>query len=152
MNTNEAGQMLRGSSAIRGVMDSHLFLRKLNTKGSLLAEHDKSRHAETVTDFIIKIADPDDSDTITTVVYDGDAGTSQDKMALADAFVLRLLADNGPMNRKQIIEHGKAQNLKQRTICQVLAQGIGAKILSKQRRGKDTLYSVIQDEELLSDE
>jgi len=137
---SEAGQMLRGSSAILGCLDSHLFLRKLRT-GRLLCEHDKSRHAEPVPDFIVEIADIDDRTTV--VRYGGEAEEAVEKSEVAAAVVKRALADaGGRLTRKEIVDQAKGEKLPERTVGRALNDGVAAGWLAKERRGKAVAYSL----------
>ena len=137
---SEAGQMLRGSSAILGCLDSHLFLRKLRT-GRLLCEHDKSRHAEPVPDFIVEIADLDDRTTV--VRYGGEAEEAVEKSEVAAAVAKRALADaGGRLTRNEIVDQAKGEKLPERTVGRALNDGVAAGWLAKERRGKAVAYSL----------
>ena len=146
MNPNEAGQMLRGSSAIRGVLDSHLFLRKLPS-GGLLAEHDKSRHAEAVPNFIVTVTDPDAESTV--VRYGGETEESSDQTAIAAALITRVLTDaGGTLKRREILEHAKSEGLKERTVIRALGEAVEAKTLTTTKEGKESVYTLRAQEEL----
>jgi replicative DNA helicase len=136
---NEAGQMLRGSSAIRAILDSHLFLRKLKT-GRLLCEHDKSRHAEPVENFLIEIEDVDECSTV--VRYGGQAEEAVEKGEVAAAFINRALTDAaGSLTRQEILAQAKGANLASRTVCQVLTAGVENGWLAKDKPGgKQVVY------------
>lgn len=145
-NPNDAASMLRGSSAIRGVLDSHLFLRKLRP-GSLLCEHDKSRHAEALPNFTIEITDPDD--TSTCVKWGGEAEEAADQTALAEAFIVRTLTDaGGTLKRQELLKLAEAEKLKERTLCNALTAGVEAGLLSKTRDGNAVVYTLGRQVEL----
>jgi len=137
---SDAGQMLRGSSAIRGILDSHLFLRKLRP-GVLLAEHDKSRHAEAVPSFVVEITDPDEQST--TVRYGGEAEESADQTAVAAAFVERALTDaGGTLPRKELLAMAEGGNLKERTIVRALTEAVDSGTVTKARDGNSVIYTL----------
>ncbi|HUV04776.1 MAG TPA: AAA family ATPase [Armatimonadota bacterium] len=138
--SNAPGQMLRGSSAIRAILDSHLFIRKLKG-GRLLVEHDKCRCAEPIAPFIIAV---EDTDTQTTVCrYIGEAEENCEKAALAQDCVLRTLADGGgAMARKGIIEQGKADGVSERTVTDALARLLRAGEITKRRAGNSIVYEL----------
>jgi len=138
--SNAAGQMLRGSSAIRGILDSHIFLRKL--KGDkLLCEHDKSRYAELLPPFVIAIADQDEQST--TVRYIGEAEGEADKTEFALTVILRTVADaGGAAPRKTLVEQGRTEGIPERTINRVLTLACERKELTKERRGMEVWYKL----------
>jgi len=138
-NPNDAGQMLRGSSAIRAILDSHLFVRPL-PEGRLLIEHDKLRVAEPLPSFVIEMSDPDDSSTV--LRYCGEAHESgQDQTAVAAAFVERALTDaGGPLKRQDLLKMARAENVKQRTLDRAIGELEQAGVLAKDKAGKEVAY------------
>ena len=137
---NAAGQMLRGSSAIRGILDSHLFIRRL--KGThLLVEHDKCRCAEPVAAFVVAVEDTDDQTTVCR--YVGEAEENCEKTALAADCVLRTLVDaGGAMARKDIIQQAKANNFAVRTTEDALARLLERKEVTNRKVGRNTIYEL----------
>jgi len=147
--SNAAGQMLRGSSAIRGILDSHIFCRKLKT-GRILVEHDKSRHAEPVPSFVVEIADEDEETTI--VRYAGDAEESADKTEYALSVIMRTLADaGGAATRKMILDQGKVEGIPQRTVERTLKLAVERKELRKDRQGREACYQISDTERLFQE-
>ena len=140
LGSNDAGQMLRGSSAIRAILDSHIFLRRLRP-GVLLAEHDKSRHAECLPSFIIEIKDADPDAVL--VTYEGTADESADQTAIATAFIERALADaGGVLTRQQLIDAAKAERLAARTVDRALSEGHKGGTLEKGKNGREVTYAL----------
>lgn len=139
--SNAPGQMLRGSSAIRAILDSHLFLRKLKG-GRLMCEHDKSRHGEPVPAFLIEITDEDEATTLCR--YVGEAEDSCDKLQLAEGCVLRTIADaGGAQARKEIIAQAKAEGLGERTVAGALSHlSRDGGELTKRKAGNSTVYQL----------
>lgn len=142
-NSNAAGQMLRGSSAIRGVLDSHLFLRRLKN-GKLLCEHDKSRHAERLADFLIEITDT--SETTTTICYAGDDLTSEvPKTELAETVALRTLADMGGVaTRQQLLSVAQVEGVTTRTMDRALQKLVETRVVSRGAKGKTATFSLLE--------
>lgn len=138
--SNSAGQMLRGSSAIRAILDSHIFIRKLKG-GKLLCEHDKCRQAECLPPFIIEITDTDEQTTVCR--YVGEAEESCEKLQLASDCVLRTLADGGgAMARKEIVEQAKAEGISERTVNDALARLMEREEVTKRRVGNSVVYEL----------
>ena len=138
--SNAAGQMLRGSSAIRAILDSHLFIRKLKA-GKLLVEHDKCRVAEVVPPFVIEITDTDDQTTVCR--YVGEAEENCEKLQLASDCGLRTLADaGGALARKNIITQAKAEGISERTMNDALARLVAGGEVSKRLEGRIAIYEL----------
>jgi energy-coupling factor transporter ATP-binding protein EcfA2 len=141
MNSNSAGQMIRGSSAIRGVMDSILYARKL-TEGKVMIEHDKCRHAEPVPTFLVGITDPDDETTC--IRYSGESKTSEtDRREIAEAVITRTLADNGgAASRQELVTQCKAESVSERTVNEVLKRLSEKAVITKKKQGKAVVYGM----------
>jgi hypothetical protein len=143
MASNAPGQMIRGSSAIRGVMDSILYVRRPNA-GKLQVEHDKSRHAEALPSFLVEITDPDEQTTC--VTYAGEFGTSgENRQEIAEAVILRTIADGGGSAKRQVIlAQCKAENVSERTTATALKTMTAALRLNKTQHGKEVDYSIAE--------
>jgi len=153
--SNAGGQMLRGATAIRTVLDSHLFVRKLEG-GRVLIEHDKSREAERLPNFVIEIKDEGEAATV--VRYAGEAQDCLEKVELAKLCILRTLADaGGPLPRAEIIQQvkgekvGERDTIGERTAAEALKRlyADGAGEIKKDRVGNSTVYKLkVLDAEL----
>ncbi len=146
INSSNAGQMLRGSSAIRGILDSHIFIRKIES-GKLLFEHDKSRQAETLPAFIVSIEDT--SDKAIELIYHGPANENVgDLVEVATIFIASAIRNaGGSLARQEIIDAAKAEKHTRRTIDRALAKGTENGLWDKIKEGKRTVYSVKDEEE-----
>lgn len=107
---NVAGQMLRGSTDIRAFVDAHLFVRLVRGPDKRIRiEHEKSRYCEAVHPFEITIADNEEG-TATYLRYLGEGRAPKpEKREIAKKMIPQLLAEEGPMARKDIIERCKAK-------------------------------------------
>ena len=143
LNPNSADQVLRGSSAIRGVLDSYLYVRKQG--GRLLVEHDKCRVAQALPPFTIEIVDTDDS--ATAVRYIGEAANSSpDKLTEAKGFVTRVLRDaGGSLLRKDIQNMAEGEGISKRTMDRALDELADDGELQKSQEGKAVRYKVWTD-------
>lgn len=140
ISSNAAGQMIRGSSAIRAVMDSVLYVRRLND-GRLQVEHDKSRHAEPTNRFMVEITDPDEETTC--ISYGGESGTVESSRAIAEEAILRTVADMGGTAKRQlIVEQCIAEGVSKRTVTDALKGMTSDQRLTKAQRGKEAFYSL----------
>ncbi|MBP6963849.1 MAG: AAA family ATPase [Armatimonadetes bacterium] len=138
--SNAPGQMIRGSSAIRAVMDSVLYVRRLND-GKLQVEHDKSRQAEAVPRFLVEVTDPDEE--TTSISYAGESGTAESRRELAEEAILRTIADTGGTAKRQlIVEQCKAEGVSEKTVNNTLSALVEASRLTKVQRGKPVFYSL----------
>lgn len=139
--SNTAIQMIRGSTAITGVTDCTLFLRRLD-RGTLLVEHGKSRHADEVPNFIIQIADRDEQ--TTTVTYGGESAASAENRAeLAEASINRTIADlGGHAKRPDILEQCRADGVAKKTAENALTAMVKSDRLTKRQDGRYVVYSL----------
>jgi len=148
--SNAAGQMLRGSSAIRGILDSHIFCRKLKF-GRMKVQHDKSRYAEPVPDFVVEIVDEDEE--TTAVRYVDAAEELADKTEHALSVIMRTLTDaGGAASRKMILQQGKAEGIAGRTVERALKLAVEREELTKDQRGREVRYQISDTERLLQKE
>jgi hypothetical protein len=136
---NDGAQCVRGSSAIFGVLDAHLSVRKL-TNGPMLIEHDKLRQGVTVEDFSIVL---EDYGSATVVGYGGESNELADQVGVARAAIERMLIDNkAPMLREQIMAYAKSAELSQSTVKRALKDGVADGWLAKQQDGKRVKYGL----------
>jgi len=137
---NTAGERLRGSTAIKAVLDSFFFVRKLKG-GVLLVEHDKCRVAEALPSFLLEITDPDESSTV--LRYAGAAEESTDQTAIAAAFVTRTLSDaGGSLLRKELLSMAEGEGLKARTVDRALKEAVDGGGLAKAQDGTAVRYTL----------
>jgi hypothetical protein len=137
--SNTPSQMIRGSSAINGILDSHIALRSLKN-GPILVEHAKSRKGPEVPDFSIVIAD---HGTATTIQYGGESDEVSDQRSVALHAIARMLTDNkGPLLREIILQHGKQEGLSKATIVRVLGEAVDSGDLVRFLDGKRAKFDL----------
>jgi hypothetical protein len=147
---SEAGQMIRGSSAIRGVLDSSLFVRAPHP-GLITIEHDKSRRLPAAMPFAVQITDTIDGEG-TLLKYVGaveDTPDSQHSAALR-AVMEVLMSAGGRMTRPTLIKCLQMQGISQRTANRVISELVSGGQLIKSG-SRPVVYSLI-DDAALSDE
>lgn len=137
--SNSAGERVRGSSAIKGVLDSLLAVRSLRD-GVILVEHAKSRQAKAIDDFSIVIEDIDDA---TVIQYGGESNEVADQVGVASINIERLLTDNqGPMFKKQIMDIASQEGLSLPTIIRALNAGVKNGSLERKLVGRNARFSL----------
>jgi len=100
LNSSRAGQMVRGSTAIRDAADSLIFLKLIGD--SLQVEHDKSRRAQRAAPFTITIAHDQLTDT-TTLAFGGESTVSHAKSLDALNWLTRTLAQaDAPLHTAEL--------------------------------------------------
>lgn len=138
--SNRASERIRGSSAIRGAVDCHIFLRRTSA-GKMIVEVSKMKAIPEPKPFAVELADVDDG--AVTLAYVGDAEESADKTQAALEFILRTLADNGgSLRRKEIETVAALQGIATRTLTRSLKDGTESGQLSKARQGSEVAYSL----------
>lgn len=138
--SSDASQMIRGSSAIRGALDSHFFFRRLN-KGPILCEHDKLRQGMEAQPFGIDIED--EGADATTIKWGGESEDIKDKSGLAVATIERILVDNkGPLMKDQIIALCAAEKLSRGTVTRALCDGAKDGTFVRTMNGRKALFNL----------
>jgi len=111
--SNDAGQLLRGASAIKGAIDSYIYGRRLET-GRIQCEHNKSRQAEPVDNFVVEIRDI--TEDATTVTYAGELAQQLGERLDVALQVLLQLLDDGPILRQDMMTRAADQGIAERTM------------------------------------
>ncbi len=145
---NDAGQSIRGSSAIKGVCDSHLAIRPLPGDESdkstklLMIEQPKSRHSPEMNPFTVRLEHVDEQ--AITIHYIAEAELmSATKVAATSDFLIRALADaGGSMWRKDIVAAAEANGVSERTVNRVLKAAVNAGDLEAARMGQGIVYTL----------
>lgn len=142
--SNDAGSMLRGASDLKAQLDQYWFLRGKANVPKLLFEHDKCRVAPAIAPFTLvrEVAD-DGSVTLRRAEGQSVHATQAD---LAAATVLAFLVERGPMPRAAILEFCKGRGIGDRTAKEALSVLFDQDEVAKSRDGKETIYSVVEDD------
>ena len=97
---NDAGQMLRGSTAIRAALDSHIFIRGIDNN-IIRVEHDKSRYAVPVEPFMAELVGIGEG---VMIKYKGDKDAIEaGKRELAKRRIIEIIADAGGSAYRQYL-------------------------------------------------
>lgn len=128
-------QLLRGSTEKAAFVDTLLSLKKKND--SIIVEHSKSRFAEAVPSFVVRIEDPT-VDT-TTILFSGDAEEPKGKVRLEEAreFLDTTLSDEW-VPRKTMVEQAKEVEISEKGLDEALkAQEIEGVIERENRKSTE---------------
>lgn len=137
--SNSASQMLRGSTDLRGAIDTHLFLRA-RQPGSLLIEHEKSRWVPSIETFGVEFVAGEEGGL--SICYVAEADPEGDKLEEAKFAILGWLGEgSGPVDRPTILARAKAQGISRRTTERALGELEDSKQISRAgKRGHRVLY------------
>ena len=128
--SNTPEERLFGSVYWRNNSDSYLALQ-LHGVDRVLAVHGKARRRTRLDPFLI-VCDGAQDDPHLRLRYAGEAGESVDKQDAAEGWVLRTLAESGPMKRPELL--GAAESAKvasKRTIENALGSLVGSGLVDK---------------------
>jgi putative DNA primase/helicase len=137
MASSAPGQMLRGSSAIRAVLDSYIYTQRVNDV--VLCTHDKCRPAEIVKSWTVEITDTiPQHTTVLTYTQAQDETTQRD---IAMAIILDIIAENGgTCSRKDIADRCKTEGVAERTVKRALAALTETDRVTTRKEGRQSVY------------
>ncbi|MFH1219106.1 MAG: AAA family ATPase [Candidatus Eisenbacteria bacterium] len=112
--SNDAGQMLRGTSELKAAVDLHLYAR--GSGGEIRIEHDKARYARALAPLLVRIEDRGDGSVRLAAMDEKDAKVEQAKGLIIDT-----LAEAGePVFRKDLESRCRGENISSRTFANAL--------------------------------
>ena len=119
---SDAGQMLRGSTAIRAALDSHIFIRGIDNN-LIRVEHDKSRYAVPVEPFMAELVGVGEG---VMIKYKGDKEAIEaGKRELVKHRIMEIIADSGgSAYRQYLIDSIKAiePDARERTMARAIKE------------------------------
>jgi hypothetical protein len=131
--------MIRGSTAIRGVLDSSLYVAQ-TSPGIVTIQHDKSRRHTSVPPFVVEIRDSLDGN-LTNIMYRGSGDIVSTEVQLAKRDIIALLkTERYGLPRANIIQHAKAVGVSTRTADAALQCLVAEGIIGKRREGRQSIY------------
>ena len=138
--SNDAGQSLRGSSALKGTLDSYLFATKLST-GRIQVEHNKGRYAEELSPFVIEVEDVQDG--VTEVRWGGEiARQLGERLDVALHSLLQALED-GPLSRQDLLSRLRDRGVNDRTGRRAIDTARERGAISVERQGRETIIEAV---------
>jgi hypothetical protein len=136
---SDPSQMIRGSTAIRGVLDSSLYVAQ-TSPGIVTIQHDKSRRHTSVPPFVVEIRDSLDGN-LTNILYRGSGDIVSTEVQLAKRDIIALLkTERYGLPRANIIQHAKAVGVGTRTADAALQYLVAEGIIAKRREGRQSIY------------
>ncbi len=137
--SNAASQMVRGSTDLRGAVDTHLFLR-VRQPGSLFVEHEKSRWVPSIETFGVEFVAGEEGGL--SICYVDELPPDGDKLQEAKLSILGWLGEEGkPVDRPTLLARAKAQRISERTAQRALGELETAKqIVRVGKRGRKVLF------------
>jgi hypothetical protein len=133
----------RGSSEVAAFCDSLIDLKKaIANPAEIRVTHAKSRWEEPIPPFTVEIIDPAEDATV--VRYTGEAkGQFEEKLEIAQEFLLGFLASGDPIKRQDYVQNGKEQNLGEDVLDKARKKLIQTGMIVKWMEGRD-LYIGLQ--------
>lgn len=145
---SDAGQMLRGSSAIKAALDSHIFIRKVKDD-ILLVEHEKSRYSQAVEPFCVELVNDEAG---VRLQIKNDSYTLEDsKVEAATHMIIDFLSSNGSAFRKNIVDALQGE-VGKRNVSYALTALTTNGLVTKTRVGHQTKYQLNIEEVLIDEE
>lgn len=125
-------QLLRGSSEKAAFVDTLLSLQR--KEGTVIVEHSKSRYAEPVPAFVVRIEDVGPE--ATTVAYGGEAEQikQEARQEAARAFLVAVLSHGDWVARKDLVEQAKEAGVSEKALDEVLKALDGIQIEREDRK------------------
>jgi hypothetical protein len=124
--------LLRGSSEKAAFVDTLLSLQR--KEGTLIVEHSKSRFAEPIPSFVVRIEDTDEG--ATAVVYGGEAEEVKQaaRQEAAKEFLLAALNHEDWVARKSLVEQAKEAGVPEKALDETLRTLDGLQIEREDRK------------------
>ncbi len=113
-------QMLRGSTEKAAFVDTLLSLRRKDDL--IVVDHAKSRFAEPVSSFAVRLADPKPDATTVTYAGEADEIKRKEREDQAGEYIKGKLGDGEWHSRKELIEQAKTANVPTKAIDDVLGK------------------------------
>lgn len=131
-----ADQLLRGSTEKAAFVDTLLSLKK--QEEHLVVEHSKSRFAEPVPAFLVRIHDPQPGQT--TVLYAGEAEAIKEaaRLEAAQAFLTTALPEEVSTSRKKLVEQAKEAGISEKALDTALKAGEQTGQFERENRKADS--------------
>jgi hypothetical protein len=139
---NAAETMARGSGDIYAGVDVALYLRRGREAGQVVVEQPKNRWGAAQPAYLIRIEGDDDELRLT---YGGNLEEMAGEQARAEELALAVLGEGaGPRTKEELVDRGKAAQLKKRTVERALDALVARGEVMKGSLGRKRTYNLTE--------